>query len=136
MGRQFRVPTPQRSILYYTRYRLVLLLLIFTLFGQQHRFFRYREALAAKYSPTDFAAFSEHQPQLLDEKSTHFQDRIVANRGSWRPLREGWEGRTFVYLNSVIKTFTPGRSPFRNCAPGTADERWPAEIPASLYFGG
>lgn len=60
----------------------------------------------------------------------------MANRAVWRPLREGWEGKTFIYQKSVIKTFTPGRSPFRNCAPGTADERWPTELPASLYFGG
>jgi serine/threonine protein kinase len=42
----------------------------------------------------------------------------------------------FAYKNSVIKTFTPGRSPFRNCAPGTENEKWPTEIAASLRFGG
>lgn len=40
-----------------------------------------------------------------------------------------------MYHNSAIKTFTPDRSPFRNCAPGTLNERWPTEIPASLLFG-
>ncbi|KAF3046198.1 hypothetical protein E8E11_008300 [Didymella keratinophila] len=51
-------------------------------------------------------------------------------------LGHGWDGETFVYQNSVIKTITPVRSPFRNCAPGTSGEMWPTEIPASLYFGG
>ncbi|KAJ8111783.1 hypothetical protein OPT61_g5703 [Boeremia exigua] len=135
MGRPFRVLIPQRSF-HSLRYRLVLVLIVFVLFGQNHRFFKYQDALAAKYSPTDFTAFTEQQPKVLDEESVQFQDQLVANRAAWRPLREGWEGRTFVYSDSVIKTFTPGRSPFRNCAQGTGDGRWPTEIPASLYFGG
>jgi serine/threonine protein kinase len=42
----------------------------------------------------------------------------------------------FAYKNSVIKTFRPGRSPFRNCASGAKSEKWPTEIAASLRFGG
>ena len=138
MGRPFGVSIPQRSF-YHLRYRIVLVLFIFVLFEQHHFFFIYRGALAAKYASTEFTpSFKrEHsQPWVPDEESAHFQDRLVANRAAWTTLGEGWEGKTFVYQDSVIKTFTPGRSPFRNCAPGTTKEKWPTEIPASLYFGG
>ncbi|KAF1933706.1 uncharacterized protein M421DRAFT_416054 [Didymella exigua CBS 183.55] len=136
MGRPFRISAPTRS-LYHLRYRLALVLSIFILFEQYHLLFVYRHALAAKYSPTEFKLHAEHsQPWTLDEESAHLQDRIVANRATWRVLGKGWEGETFVYQDSVIKTFRPGQSPFRNCAPGTAGEKWPTEIPASLYFGG
>ncbi|KAJ4991721.1 hypothetical protein SVAN01_02836 [Stagonosporopsis vannaccii] len=135
MGRPFSFPVPQRS-LSYLRYRLALVLVGFILFEQHHLFFKYQEALAAKYSPTKFPPLTEQQSWAFDEESVHYQDQLVANRAAWRPLREGWEGKTFIYQGSVIKTFTPGRSPFRNCAPGTANELWPTELPASLYFGG
>ncbi|KAJ4400337.1 hypothetical protein N0V91_008796 [Didymella pomorum] len=105
--------------------------------SRQYLFLAYQGALVAKYSPTAFEQDSEHwQAWTPDEESAHLQDRIVANRATWRMLGHGWEGETFVYQDSVIKTFTPGRSPFRNCAPGNAGEKWPSEIPASLHFGG
>lgn len=136
MGRPFRISAPTRS-LYHIRYRLGLALLILILFRQHHLFVVYQDALAAKYSPTTFEQDSQHwQPWTPDEESAHLQDRIVASRATWRVLGHGWEGATFVYQDSVIKTFRPGRSPLRNCAPGTAREKWPTEIPASLYFGG
>ncbi|KAF2624022.1 hypothetical protein BU25DRAFT_165882 [Macroventuria anomochaeta] len=135
MGRSFRVSIPQRSFCH-LRYRLALVLFIFVLFKQYHLFFIYRKALAAKYSPTELLQFTKEQTWMPDEESAHFQDRLVANRAAWRNLGEGREGKTFVYQDSVIKTFTPGRSPFRNCAPGVTDKVWPTEVPASLYFGG
>lgn len=135
MGRPFRVTIPQRS-LYHLRYRLAFVLFVFLVLKQHHLFFKYREALTAKYSSTEFLSFSKQQPWELDEETAHCRDQLIANRAAWIPLREGWEGKAFVYQDSVIKTFTPGRSPFRNCAPGTANEMWPTEIPASLYFGG
>ncbi|KAH6622085.1 hypothetical protein C7974DRAFT_215882 [Boeremia exigua] len=135
MGRPFRISAPQRS-LYNLRYRLALVLFIFVLLEQHRFFFKYRTALAIKYSPTELPTATKQQSWVFDGEGAHYQDYIVANRAAWRALGKGWEGKTFVYQDSVIKTFTPGRSPFRNCAPGTADERWPTEIPASLYFGG
>lgn len=136
MGRTLRISATSRSF-YHIRHRFGLVLSIFVLFKLHHLFLVYRDALAAKYSPTIFD--QEHkQPRLWkpDEESVHLQDHIVANRVTWRRLGHGWEGETFVYHDSVIKTFSPVRSPFRNCAPGTAGETWPTEIPASLYFGG
>lgn len=136
MGRPFRIYAPSRP-LHHIRYRFAVVLLIILLFKQQYLFLAYQGALVAKYSPTAFEQDSEHwQAWTPDEESAHLQDRIVANRATWRMLGHGWEGETFVYQDSVIKTFTPGRSPFRNCAPGNAGEKWPSEIPASLHFGG
>lgn len=136
MGRPFRISALTRSFSH-IRFRVGIILLILTLLKQFHLYFVYQDALAAKYSPTIFEKDSEYwRPWMPDEESAHLQDRIIANRATWRILGHGWEGETFVYQDSVIKTFRSGRSPFRNCAPGTADEKWPTEIPASLYFGG
>ena len=140
MGCLFRVSIPHTSRLFHQlRYRLVFICCIFSLLKQQYYFFIYREALAAKYSPTLFisrAVEEDNQSWLPDEESAHFQDRFLANRAIWVKLGEGWEGKTFMYQDSAIKTFTPGQSPFRNCAKGTANEAWPTEIPASLLLGG
>jgi hypothetical protein len=118
--------------------RIALVLLVLAIFQQQHLYMIYRDALIAKYSPTDFGvSINEAYPQLLSPNgNSQLQDDLIANRAEWRALGKGWEGKTFVYNGTVIKTFTSGRSPFRNCAPGVLGEKWPTEIPGSLRFGG
>jgi hypothetical protein len=140
MGYPFRILIPHASRPAHRLRLWIVLVLIFFAFGQQHHlFFIYREALAAKYSPTKLPSSSTEQhlqAWIPDEESAFFQDRLIANRATWKTLGEGWEGKTFVFEDSVIKTFTPGRSPYRNCASSTMYEAWPTEIPASLHFGG
>lgn len=128
--------TKSKCLFRFLPYRLVFVLWLVFLFKQHQLYFQYRQALAAKYSTTDFPNYQHHQAWIPNEESAAFQSRLLASRADWKTLGEGYEGKTFVYQDSVIKTFTPGRSPFRNCAPDSADERWPAEIPASLYIGG
>lgn len=136
MGRHFRISAPTRSFSH-LRFRVGIFVLILTFFKQHHLYFVYQDALAAKYSPTIFEKDFEYwRPWMPDKECADIQGHIVANRAAWRILGHGWEGETFVYQDLVIKTFRSGRSPFRNCAPGTAYETWPTEIPASLYFGG
>jgi serine/threonine protein kinase len=117
---------------------MVILLCIVAIIQIQHLYLTHRQSLAAKYSPTTFSLDSdEPYPRFRrpDDEDSQFQDDLLANRASWRVLGAGWEGKVFTYKDYVIKTFTPGRSPFRNCAPGGAGDRWPTEIPASLQFG-
>ncbi|OAL51347.1 hypothetical protein IQ07DRAFT_599308 [Pyrenochaeta sp. DS3sAY3a] len=140
MGRPFlsSIPHTSRSF-HHIRYRVVVLLLVFALFQQQHLFHVHRQSLAAKYSSTDFTSSNQELQARFtrpDDEDSHFQEELLANQESWNLLGAGWEGKVFVYKDSVIKTFTPGRSPFRNCAPSVASEKWPTEIPASLRFGG
>ncbi|CAO2649296.1 Nn.00g066810.m01.CDS01 [Neocucurbitaria sp. VM-36] len=140
MGRPFlsSIRHTSRS-LHPLRYRLVLVIIFLALFQQQHLYFVHRQSLAAKYSSTIFASNSQElHPRLLrpDDEDSHFQDELLMNREAWKVLGEGWEGKVFTYKDLVIKTFTPGRSPFRNCAPGMTNKKWPTEIPASLRFGG
>jgi hypothetical protein len=119
--------------------RLVLILFVLALFHQHHLYLACRNALIAKYSPTDFGVnINEAYPQPLrpNGEDLQLQDDLIANRAEWIELGEGIEGKTFMYKGAVIKTFTPERSPFRNCAPGASGERWPTEIPATLRFGG
>jgi hypothetical protein len=124
--------------LYHLRYRIAVVLFMFALIQQQRLFLLSRQSLIAKYSPTDFDTDSEYlQPRFsrTNDEGSQFQDDLVAKRAAWEMLGKGWEGKVFAYEDSVIKTFTPGRSPFRNCAPDTIT-KWPTEIPASLRFGG
>jgi hypothetical protein len=124
--------------LFQLRWRVALVLCVTAFCHQQHLFVTSRQSLAAKYSPTEFD-FAPHQlqPKLgKRDKEADFQGWLIETRESWKTLSEGWEGKVFAYQNSVIKTFTPGRSPFRNCAPEEPDEKWPTEIAASLRFGG
>ena len=119
--------------------RFVFIILIVVIFYQQHLYLICRDALIAKYSATDFGVnINEAYPQPLrrDDEDLQLQDDLLANRAGWRKLGEGVEGKTFVYKGTVIKTFTPEKSPFRNCAPGASGEKWPTEIPATLRFGG
>ncbi|KAH4000512.1 hypothetical protein HBI70_121880 [Parastagonospora nodorum] len=132
------MPYISRS-LYSLRSRLAFVLLVTAFCHQQHLFFVSRQSLAAKYSATEFeVARPELHPRFErpDDEDAEFQDDLIANRDDWTVLGEGWEGKVFAYKDSVIKTFTPGRSPFRNCASGATNERWPTEIAASLRFGG
>ncbi|KAF2679543.1 hypothetical protein K458DRAFT_393675 [Lentithecium fluviatile CBS 122367] len=139
MGAPFRVsslraPRPLHPL----RYRIVLVILILFFIQQQRLFFIYRKALSMKYSPTVFECkFGRTASRLwrpADEDS-QLQNELLASRESWQVLGSGWEGSTFIYNDVVIKTFTPGRSPFRNCALCQPGMKWPTEIPASLSFG-
>jgi hypothetical protein len=131
---------PYTSRTFYSlRWRLTFVLVITAFCHQQHLFFVSRESLAAKYSSTQFEASSQElHPRFErpDDEDAEFLDELIANRGAWKVLGEGWEGKVFAYKDSVIKTFTPGRSPFRNCALGATNEKWPTEIAASLRWGG
>ena len=121
------------------RFRYVCLIAILTVFWQQYLYHTYRNALAAKYSPTEFNTNVDYLQTLEsrpDDETLRFQDDLLANRADWRALDKGWEGTTFLYGDSVIKTYTPGQSPFRNCAWGMVSEQWPTEIPASVLCGG
>lgn len=115
--------------------RILFVLLLLAVLHEQHYFSLYRRELAAKYSSTKFDTpdSSLWRTQTADPGLPH---RMLAHRKEWKILGAGWEGSTFVYNGSVIKTFTPGQSPFRNCALGHPSERWPTEIPASLEIGG
>jgi hypothetical protein len=140
MGRSFRLWMPHAPrILYLFRWCIFLLLFLAAFYHQQYHFFASRQSLAAKYSPTQFDADRSGVQLSLnrrDEDNSAFQIELIANRDTWTVLGEGWEGKVFAYKDSVIKTFTPGRSPFRNCAPGAEGGKWPTEIAASLRFGG
>lgn len=136
MGAPFR--GPHRGAPLRVRHRAFLVILILGLFEQQRLFFLYRDALAAKYSPTEFDFdFDRLRSQLwrLDDEDEQLQHDLLGNGDSWSTLGSGWEGTTFAYDDMAIKTFAPGRSPFRNCVPGKPPLKWPTEIPASLYFG-
>ncbi|KAH7338526.1 hypothetical protein BKA66DRAFT_577390 [Pyrenochaeta sp. MPI-SDFR-AT-0127] len=140
MGRPFlpSIPHTSRS-LHNFRYRVAFVLLFLAIFQQQHLFHIHRQSLAAKYSSTQFSSSTEGlHPGIWrpDDEDSQFQDDLIANRASWTVLGEGWEGKVYTYRDTVIKTFTPGRSPFRNCAPGVPGQKWPTEIPASLLLGG
>jgi hypothetical protein len=139
MGRPFFTSIPHKGrTWYHLRYRIAFVLFIFALFQQQHLYLVSRQSLTAKYSPTNFNTHSaDLHPRLSrpNDKDSQFQDELVENRATWKALGKGCEGKVFAYKDSVIKTFTPGHSPFRNCAPD-ATAKWPTEIPASLRFGG
>lgn len=115
--------------------RILFVLLLFAVLHEQHYFSLYRRELAAKYSPTKFGTpdSSLWRAQITDAS---LPQRLMAHRKEWKVLGAGWEGSTNIFNGSVIKTFTPGQSPFRNCASGHPSERWPTEIPASLELGG
>jgi serine/threonine protein kinase len=141
MGRLFlSLTSPRARTLYRVRHRLAIVFFIVALLNQQHLYLVSREALRAKYVPTNFNL----HPQDLhtrfwgpDSRISQFKSELLANREHWKLLGRGWEGRVYVYQNSVIKTYDSARSPFRNCAPASyPTARWPTEIPASLHFGG
>ncbi|KAJ4366841.1 hypothetical protein N0V83_007369 [Neocucurbitaria cava] len=139
MGRPLLSSIRHMSRSSHLRYRVVVFMMILALFQQYQLFCVHRQSLAAKYTSTqlasNFQGLHSHLP-IPDDKDLHFQDELVANRRAWKALGEGWEGKVYAYNDSVIKTFTPGRSPFRNCVPGMMNKKWPTEIPASLQFGG
>ncbi|KAF2275295.1 uncharacterized protein EI97DRAFT_451188 [Westerdykella ornata] len=114
---------------------LGIFLFILTLLHGQHLFFFYRSELGAKYSPTEFA---RPDRAIRETEASHleFVDTLLAHRNQWQVLGSGWEGKTYTFNSSVIKTFVPGQSPFRNCVSGDPNMRWPAEIPASVEVGG
>lgn len=115
--------------------RIVLVISLLLFFRQQHLYFIYKQSLSEKYSQTIFES-SNHDHFTSFSGDLELQHDLLANKQAWKTLGTGWEGKTYKYHHSVIKTFTPGRSPFRNCLPGRQNEAWPTEIPASLAFGG
>ncbi|KAL6706643.1 hypothetical protein ACN47E_005185 [Coniothyrium glycines] len=139
MGRPFlnSIPSVSRTIHNY-RIRFAIVLFILVIIRVQNLVIAHRQSLAAKYSPTTFnvpQGCPEFQDREPHNERLELKDELLASRASWTVLGSGWEGKVFSYKSYVIKTFTPGRSPFRNCAPGLNGERWPTEIPASLLFG-
>ncbi|KAF1967736.1 hypothetical protein BU23DRAFT_583653 [Bimuria novae-zelandiae CBS 107.79] len=115
--------------------RVVGILAIIWLIHQQHLYSIYRSALSAKYAPTDFGDTDFETTYQMDDEAALLKDELIANREGWKKLGAGWEGTTYTYNGVVIKTFTPGRRPFRNCAPRNTSSRWPTEIPASTLLG-
>lgn len=115
--------------------RVVGFLVVLFVVRQQHLYSIYTRALAAKYAPTDFGNPDFEKNYVLDDRAALLQEELVANRNGWKKLGAGWEGTTYTYNDVVIKTFTPGRSPFRNCAQRNTSLRWPTEIPASTLLG-
>lgn len=152
MGHIFlSLTSPRVRTFYRVRHRLVIVLFIIALLHQQYLYLVSRESLRAKYVPTKFnlgakcvatkfnlRIHNRHTrswgPENEDPQLTA---NLLDNREHWKLLGNGWEGRVYVYKDSVIKTFNTVRSPFRNCAPASyPTDRWPTEIPATLYFGG
>ncbi|KAH7087437.1 hypothetical protein FB567DRAFT_345838 [Paraphoma chrysanthemicola] len=136
MGRPFLTSIPHKARrLHHFRYRVALITFLAIFSYQQYLFHIYRQALAEKYSSTEFGTTdcSSCQQNWSLETDTNFQLDLLRNRDKWTVLGEGWEGKVFLYGDYVIKTFTPGRSPLRNCAPGLSDT-WPTEIAASQWF--
>ncbi|KAF2262037.1 hypothetical protein CC78DRAFT_325908 [Lojkania enalia] len=120
--------------------RTILIFVFLAFFHQQRLFWTYRNALSAKYSQTRFPEVPPGSWRQVAQPSSLDVHRLLKTRKDWKILGHGWEGNTFLFEGSVIKTFKPGRSPFRNCVPnakGKGDQgaRWPTEIPASLTFG-
>ena len=115
--------------------RILLILMLLALLHEQHLFLLYRSELRAKYSRTEFETgdASLWRTAFADSELPR---NLLANRNQWQVLGSGWEGKTFAFNGSVIKTFTPGQSPFRNCPLDHPEVRWPTEIPASLELGG
>lgn len=105
----------------------------------------YHQALIEKFSPTLFAQLSQQQEDALASRGWELgaeddngqRKTLLDNRGRWKKLGAGYEGDTFAFEDAVIKVFRTGRSPLRNCLPGSAPKMaWPPEIPASLLLGG
>lgn len=113
-----------------------------------------KASMRAKYQPTYFGA-SENS--VLEAGGFRWEGNsggdvapgrtgrsdIWQHREDWTPLGSGFEGDTFLYKNSVIKTFKTIQSPLRNCLPADispalapTERRWPSEIPASMLLGG
>ncbi|OHW97006.1 fungal specific transcription factor domain-containing protein [Colletotrichum incanum] len=107
---------------------------------------RYREAMRAKYLPTEFDILSDYDEANLastgwniDSDATNMKRSILLdNRQHWKKLGKGREGETFTFNGTVIKVYNEETSPFRNCLQTTGGSliRWPTEIPASLIMGG
>ncbi|KAF2744430.1 hypothetical protein M011DRAFT_381129, partial [Sporormia fimetaria CBS 119925] len=110
--------------------RIILLLLSWALLHVYFVVLPARKDLIEKYAPT---AFSDSDLALWDAE-TGYVSTLLAQRDDWTVLGAGFEGKTFLHNESVIKTFTPGQSAFRNC---NADHtRVPAEVLAALELGG
>lgn len=128
----------QRSAL---RLAVVIVILAFVRIVDLH--VHYRDALRAKYLPTDFAKIpsAENVPSgpqgLIDDEVVHSErEDMLANRDQWRLLGGGYEGVVYTYNDSVIKIYEESWSTFRNCHPSDPRVSWPAEIPATLLLGG
>lgn len=131
-ARQYTFPRSRYSSLVF-RVSIIVSFLVFL--HLQHVHLIHREQLRAKYSPTILTE-PDDLPWRKYGQDLGMAQEIVAHRKEWKLLATGWEGATFVYNDSVIKTFFPTQSPFRNCILGQPNKRWPTEIPMSLFFGG
>ncbi|OLN97090.1 hypothetical protein CCHL11_02149 [Colletotrichum chlorophyti] len=99
-------------------------------------YFQYRSSMREKYSPTQFNAISNWEPE--SDAGNAERGVLLDNRKHWKKLGEGREGEAFTFNGSVIKVYNDASSPFRNCisdADGVVG-RWPTEIPATLIMGG
>ncbi|EOA89196.1 uncharacterized protein SETTUDRAFT_105665 [Exserohilum turcica Et28A] len=139
MGRLLlSLPSHRVRSLHHARNRVAIVFFIGALIFHQHMYLVSRQSLSAKYTATNFnSRAGDLRARFPPEDGSRFQAELLANRQDWEVLGEGFEGKVFAYQDSVIKTFTPGQSPFRNCAPSTyPTAKWPTEIPAQLRFGG
>ncbi|KFA76523.1 hypothetical protein S40288_01518 [Stachybotrys chartarum IBT 40288] len=114
----------------------------------------YRQALTQKYSPTRYNSLTKEDEELLHSQRWRWDEQdgaatqirgsysradLWANRHRWQKLGSGFEGKTFKYGGTVIKSFRARNAPFRNCVPGVAGDeplRWPTEISAQLVLSG
>lgn len=96
-----------------------------------------RKLLLAKFSPTIFDS-SDHDDAYrvlnMGEEGKRTGVEVLEHRSEWKYLGSGREGDVFAHDGLAIKVYDEGRSPSRNCVPGTPD-RWPTEIPATLLVG-
>jgi serine/threonine protein kinase len=128
-------------------------LLIITLVGIYHfhvAFLASRKALKDKYGPTIYNSLTSTEQGRLNstqwkwegglnsdvQRGSYSRSELWDNRAEWKRLGSGFEGETFIYGNTVVKTYKTGNAPFRNCVPGSQDGlRWPTEIQASVVLG-
>ncbi|KAL5420788.1 hypothetical protein PMIN04_006198 [Paraphaeosphaeria minitans] len=136
MARAARWRAPRPVIPRPLRLRVIGILLFCWATYQQHLFSIYRSALSAKYAPTEFGLLGGESTYRPHKEAANLQAGLLAKRAEWKELGAGFEGTTYVFNDTVIKTFTPGRSPFRNCAFRNTAIRWPTEIPMSLLLCG
>jgi hypothetical protein len=134
-----RAPSPRQL----SRLLLLLGCISFVHFLNLH--IQYREALAAKYLPTEFLDFEDGHSNATQRLYSYVHGGasdaaragIVSERSRWTRLGAGREGEAFVYGNSVVKVYNERSSPFRNCVPTEGTTlRWPTEIAATLIMGG
>lgn len=109
---------------------------------RQHRLAR--SALEAKYAATSFdedVHMLSWESIMSHDTASEQRTALLAARSDWHTLGSGWEGTTYTWDDVVIKTFSTGQSPLRNCVPSDlmtnndlSHRHWPTEIPAVLLM--